>query len=186
MNDPVLISQRNHGIPPPSIASRGVGILMGVSIAFFLIVLAMWGGVFFYERSLKETLDGRTRELKRLEAALDPEIIREIVRVDNGLAMARALLGAHVYSTNVFKFLQEQTLRTVQYKSFTYSSDGARVTVAGDADGYISLHQQLERLRSTPLVTNVAFTTVSIGEGGRIGFSFDITFNRTLLQFGRQ
>lgn len=186
MNDPVLISQRNHGVGPPSIAARGMGILTGISLAFFLVMLAVWGGVFFYERSLAETLDGRTRELKRLEAALDPEIIREVVRVDNGLAMARTLLGAHVYATNVFTFLQEQTLRTVQYNSFTYSSDGTRVTVVGDADGYISLHQQLERLRSAPLVSDVKFTTVSIGEGGRIRFSFDITFNRTLLQFGRQ
>ncbi|TSC73405.1 MAG: Uncharacterized protein G01um101470_96 [Parcubacteria group bacterium Gr01-1014_70] len=188
MADPSLIAKPSMEYAHPareSSAGRGMGILTFIAAIFLVLVGLGYGGVYFYRQSLEEALDGLTRTLSQLEEDLDAEVIQEIARVDRGLTTARALLAAHVYSSNLFSLLENHTLSDVYYSDFTYSREGGAKLV-GRARDFIVLHRQLEALRTVPLVTAVTLEDIELAgeeEGTRIDFTIHVAFAENLFRF---
>ncbi|GEM_PF-5895542 len=187
MADPSLIAKSKvaYAAPPTDRSKgKGLGVLTFIASIFLVIVGILYGGVYFYKQSLMETLDGLTRELAQLEESLDRQVIDEIARVDKGLATARLILQRHVHSSNLFALLEEQTLQDVYYTDFTYGfSQGGTVMVSGVADGFVTLHRQLEQFRSLPLVTSVELRTVQLDKDGDVTFSINITLSENVFRF---
>jgi len=187
MADPSLISKSKvayAGPPTGRAKGKGFGILTFMAFLFLLIVGILYGGVYFYKQGLIKTLDGLTRELAQLEESLDKQVIDEIVRVDKGLATARLLLQRHVYSSNLFALMEEQTLQDVYYTDFTYAfSQGGTVKVSGVADGFVTLHRQLEQFRSVPLITSVELGTVQLNQDGDVTFTINIMLSENVFRF---
>lgn len=192
MAEPSLIAKPRMDYAPSFRAKekgRGLGILLFVAVLFLVLVGLAYGGIYFYRQSAQETLDGLTRELAQLEEDLDSEVINEIARVDRGLRMARSLLAAHVYSSNLFSLLEDHTLVDVYYTDFGYAFEDDGIVVTGFADGFISLHQQLQEIRSIPLVTGVVLEDIQLKSDDKdkkrtgVGFTLRVTFNKNVFRF---
>lgn len=190
MADPSLIAKPRMEYAQPARTREkgsGLGVLMFIAFLFLVIVGLVYGGIYFYRQNLEESLDGLTRELAQLEEALDPKIIEEIARVDRGLSIARSLLSAHVYSSNLMSLLEEHTLADVYYSEFEYTfENGGTVTLGGVANGFIALHRQLERFRSLPLVTDVKLEDIALAEETNtagIEFVITVSLNENVFRF---
>lgn len=186
MPDPTLLSKSRVAFDKPPVSpARGMGILTTVAFLFFIAVALVYGGIFFYTRTLEDNLNGLTRQLAGLEEEIDPERIQEIAQVDRGLITARSLLSAHVHPANIFELIESHTLKKVRYMNFIYGLDGKRITLAGQTDGYVTLNDQINHLRTVPELEDIKFTSISISETGSIGFSLDLVFEDNLLKFKR-
>jgi hypothetical protein len=165
-------------------AKKGLGILTFVAFLFLVIVGIAYGGVHYYKQNAINALDGLTRELSQLEEDLDPEIIEEITRVDRGLTTARALLARHVYTSNVFDILEQNTVEDIYFSAFnlTYSAGGV-ANLTGIAPGYVLLHRQLEQFRSVPLIRDVTLESIQLMDENDIGFAITISFAENLFRF---
>lgn len=183
--DPTLIARKQPTVSQRSVerVERGVGIVFVVALLFFLVAAALYGAVYVYAEQLRSSIDEATRELAQVEEELEPEIIAEIARADRGLLTARSLLREHVHPSNIFKLLEDNTLETVHYDSFSYALDQATITLSGEVDNFANLTRQIAILRSLSAVTAVSFSNIALKEDGGIGFSFGITFNKSLLHF---
>ena|SRR3989344_840665 len=184
MSDPSLISKSrtSYSSSPKPASGAGLGILTVIAFLFAASAGIVYGGMYFYQKGLHEKLDGLTRELSNLEEELEPAIIEEIARVDRGLKVAKSLLNAHVYPSQIFRMLQGNTLARVRFNKFTYALDGRHVALDGKTDGFVNLESQLERLRGLPFITEVKFASVSLDKDGQVGFVIDVLFNENLLR----
>ncbi len=164
---------------------RGLGVLMFIAILFLVVVGVVYGGVYLYKQKLEESLDGLTRELSQLEEDLNTKDIQEIARVDRGLRTARALLAAHIYSSNLFSLLEDHTLASVYYTKFEYALEEG-VSLGGRAGDFLALHRQLKEFRSVPLITRVTLediTLVSDKEGSGIDFVIKLGLAENVFRF---
>lgn len=180
-----LIAKKQPTVPQRSLerAERGMGIVFVVALLFFLVALGLYGAVYLYRGELQSSIDEATRELAQVEEELEPEIIAEIARVDRGLLTARSLLREHVHPSRIFQLLEDNTLQTVRYDSFSYALNQATVTLSGEVDNFTNLTREIALLRSLPAVTAVSFSNIALKGEGKIGFSLGITFNKNLLHF---
>lgn len=164
---------------------RGLGILVFIAILFLIVVGAVYGGVYFSRQNLEESLDGLTRELGQLEEDLDTKNIQEIARVDRGLRMARSLLAAHIYSSNLFSLLEDHTLVGVYYTRFEYALE-EDVSLGGHAGDFLTLHRQLEEFRSFPLITRVTLEDITLAsdeKGSGLDFVIKLGLAENVFRF---
>lgn len=188
MPDPSLIAKPRMEYarsPRRSESGRGLGILVFIATLFLVLVGIAYGGIYYYRKNLEQSLDGLTRELSQLEEDLDSKIIQEIARVDRGLRTARSLLAAHVYSSNLFLLLEEHTLADVYYTTFDYKFETG-VGLSGKARDFITLHRQLEELRSLPLVTHLTLESIQLSkkeESPEIDFKINIALAENVFRF---
>ncbi len=186
MADPSLIakSKIEYAKPAPMQSGKGISVLVFLAFFFLVAVGLVYGGIVLYKRSIDESLISLTRELSKLEEELNTKDIENISRVDHGLLTARSLLSRHIYTSQLFKVLEENTLADVYYTAFTYEfANGASVDIQGVAKDYVALHRQLEQFRALPVVSKVVFETVRIVENNKVGFTFAIQFSENTLRF---
>jgi len=183
MPDPSLIARRNVS-SYPRMASRGMGVLLVLAIIFTAAVLAVYGGVVGYRKTLESSLDSATKELSKLQDKFQPDNIRKIAEADRALYVARSILASHAYTTNVFAFLQNTTLRNVRYKSLSYTANPRQLTLATEVEGYAGLKRQIELLEQSPFIRSAVFSSLTRSDTGTVGFSLQVTFESTLLRFG--
>jgi len=86
------------------------------------------------------------------------------------------LLQKHKTPLNIFNFLEKICLPTVWFSDFNLTSENGEVTVSGYTDSFVTLEQQILVLKQDLLVKNLNISGVSIGEEGKVNFTFLLTF----------
>ena len=188
MPDPYLIAKPRMEYarsPHRGESGRWLGALVLIAALFLALVGIAYGGIYYYRQNLEQSLDGLTRELSQSEEDLDAKHIQEMARVDRGLRTARSLLAAHIYSSNLFSLLEDHTLVSVYYTSFDYTF-GSGVALSGKAQDFITLHRQLEELRSLPVVTRLTLESVQLSKEEKnpeVDFKISIALAENVFRF---
>lgn len=184
MPDPTLLTKSRSAFTQPTVRSKmGLGILTLVAFIFFAAVALVYGGVYFYQRTLTDNLEGLTLELSDLEKKFDPEQIKEIAQVDHALVLARDFLSKHVHSSRVLELIEANTLKRIRYNELKFSTDGKSLTLKGKADGYVTLNDQINHFGTVSEITGVKFNSVTVDADGFVGFALDLFLDGNILRF---
>lgn len=147
-------------------------------IASFLATGAAW----FYARYLTNSTVALKDEAARLEGDLRPDILNQILALDKKLSSLSALLKGHPFSSNIFIFLQQNTIPQVHFSVFSYSADGRKIDLTGEATTYSALANQVRAFEAlSRYVERVDFGGLSVNEKGFISFKMGITFKDSLI-----
>ncbi|MBI4812645.1 hypothetical protein HY798_04420 [Candidatus Falkowbacteria bacterium] len=133
-----------------------------------LIVGVVWEGLILWEKSKKETgginftleFDKLAREIKEEEKG-----VKEILNFQNRLKLTAKMLADHIYWTNFFKFLEDNTIANVYYLSFSGDNAG-KYALAAKAKDFHAVAEQVKAMRNSDQVLEV-----NVG-GGKLG-SYD-------------
>src|SRR5260221_50814 len=136
------ISSQTSFIPKkPIVASidrttSGVNIfgLLGTIILLASIGLAV--GVFLYESYLNTSLANMKQSFALNEKAFDPSSISTLTALSQRLQVAQGLLQNHIAPSVLFDILEESTLKSVRFNSFSYTYVGLQkitLTMKGQA-----------------------------------------------------
>jgi len=98
------------------------------------------------------------KEITRIE-----EEAKKVLVFKKKLSLVSSLLGQHVYWTNFFKFLEENTLADVYYSGFS-GDDKGKYNLAATGKGFSIIHAQVERFLSSEYVSEA-----SVGQAGISG-----------------
>ena len=164
-------------------ARSGMGILMFLGTVLLVLSLVALGGVFFYKRFLQQQIDDLSKSLKRLEADFDPALIQEFLKISKAIDASKAALAGHRSMSNLFDFLEENTLRDVRFASFAFTEKETSLTMAGEARSYTTLAQQASLLERSPLVRKISLSNLALKETGSISFTVDVKFDPMILSF---
>ncbi|MDO8600525.1 MAG: hypothetical protein Q7R73_02815 [bacterium] len=151
-----------------------------ISLIFFFLAVFGAGGVFVFQYVAKQRIEGLDAEREKLEGELRPNLIDQVLLLSRRLEAARMVLGKHVFSSNVFEFLESATLPQVRFTSFGYSFDARRIDLNAEAASYATLSRQIQILEARKEVEKVDFGGLSLGQGGLVNFKISVIFHEDL------
>ncbi|MEK9175367.1 MAG: hypothetical protein AAB795_02115, partial [Patescibacteria group bacterium] len=114
--------------------------------------------------------------LKVLESQFPLETIEQHEEVANAISASKKLLDGHLKQSNIFTFLEDNTLQSIAYGSFLFSEKDHKVTVSGEAPSYQAVAQQANVLEQLDNVSSATFSNLSLGSKGTVVFSLTILF----------
>jgi len=190
--------------------NRPVSILLVLSYFIFFTVIASYGGLYFYNKSLKNTLAKNTKELEIEKSKADPSsAVEEGEKLQKQINSVKDLLNNHVALSTVFEILEGVTLKSITLQEFSLEQDkpadgsvdakgnnqtvngsGFVIKTKGIAPSYGSLAYQSDVLKkeveSGDKIKSFSIDKPILDESGNISFNLDITVDSQFLLYKKK
>lgn len=132
-----------------------------------LTILAS-GAVFAYDRYLTYVQGAKEAELKKAQEAVNPDTVKEFIRLKDRFASGKTLLDKHVTLTNFFDELEGVTLQNIQFSDLTLivAGDGtAKVEMNGVAKNFNALAAQSNAVAADKKIKRAIFSGIGFDAG---------------------
>lgn len=182
---PSFIPKEHSAFRSPQWRESG-GWLLSVGLVLVIAVLAAWGGLFFYRRSLQATAAQWNEQIQAQEADLKPELLAQVTDLSHAIGVTRELLSGHVFASNALLLTQSAVHPGVGLDALSFSRDSRKIELSGVADSYKSVAEQVNLFESHPQAEKVDFGGLSIGERGLVSFKIAVLFKPSLLALPSQ
>jgi len=172
-----------------SLISR-LQIQKGASLSFyggllaFCFVLAGYGGLVFTNRSQLQTQDELEIQIRAKESELRPELINQIFILESRLKNMQTVLNGHVFTLNVLKLLELNTLSRVRFTSFNLTVEGRKIEMMGEASSYAVVTDQILLLERDPNIEKVEFGGITLGSNNLVSFQLSIVLRPSVFKLG--
>lgn len=184
MPEPIspLIS-KSHPLGSSRLVYQSAALFFNIVVVAFVFALIFWGGLFFYNRSLRITRDQWAEKIKKEEERFNAEGgIGRLVETSNALNAAKELIDRHVFPSNTIAFLEESTHKRVQFSKMTFARDARKMDLAGSGASYRTVAEQVSILEGHTYVERVDFGGLSVNAKGLVDFKLAIVFKPSLLE----
>jgi hypothetical protein len=184
------LSTSSNDVPRPSIVSRGTvgpsGLGMFISLIIFLGTIGFAGGLFLYDSYLNSSIKAKKEQLEISRKAFQPELIRQLARLDNRITAATGLLEQHVAPSLFFELLQANTLQTVRFSSLSLvmGQNGGQFSLTGEAKNFASVALQSDVFGSSQYIQEPVITDFNV-IGGGVGFEATGRVDKNLLLYSQ-
>lgn len=151
-------------------------IIVGTGVAF--------AGVYFYQKQLVSQKAGLEQSISQARDGIGTEFVSDMKRLDSRIDGVKDLVKNHIVVTPIFQALEASTLRSVQYKDFSYSiktdptakTDMVIVELTGSAKNYSTIALQSDAFSSSSLIKNPVFSNLTVDDKTRT-VNFRLTFS---------
>lgn len=140
-------------------------------LGFGLFIVALLIGllyVFFQFKIQNESIAGEEldQEIKIIDMQIEKEKanLSEIDKLQKKLLISKNILDKHIYWTNFFKFLEDNTLENVYYLNGISGSTDGDYSFEALTDNYKNITEQLMVLRNSDLVLGAEVSEASLEE----------------------
>lgn len=184
MHEPIqpLISKERSPTPARFVYQSSV-LFFNLVLVLFIASLVTLGGLAFYKSSLGATRQKWVDDIKKEETKFNEKGgVGNLVDLSGALNATRQLISGHVFSSNVFEFLQKATHPRVRFSNFSFSREERKINLAGEGASYRTVAEQISVLESNTQVEKVDFGGLSLGEKGLVNFKVTIFFRPSLLE----
>lgn len=156
--------------------------------ALFIVSIVFVVGMFGYKFYLRYRIAQMGSNLESARAALEPESIRELTRLNDRIVSAQTLIAQHEIITPLFKFLQISTPKNVRFSDFNYlmTEQGLELTMKGEARGYAALALQSDIFTKSGYFKDSIFSNLNLNEKGDVRFSFKAIIDPELLAYSKE
>ena len=160
-----------------------------LTLLIIIIILATAGAyaiTYVYETNLNRQVASAKQTLTQARDGIGTDFVSDMKRLNDRISAIKSLLANHVVVTPIFQALEATTLRSVQYKSFTYTlSDttaqngkNVDVTLQGTTKNYATLALQSDAFLGNPLIKNPVFSDLAVNDTAhaidfKLGFQSD-------------
>ncbi len=177
---------------PRASARAPFGILSLLTTVLFFGTIIASGGIFLYERQLASQKMRMESQIAKAKEGLGVEFVTDMKQLDNRITAIKGLIQSHVVVTPIFQALEQSTLRSVQYRTFSYSfgpgtGGGARIVsveMTGTAKNYETIALQSEAFGKSLLIKDAVFSNLTVDEKrGAINFNLRFSVNAPDLSY---
>lgn len=152
------------------------------SLLLFLASLAAYGGLALLNRAQGEAREELARAVGEKEAELRPELVNQIFLLDARLKNLRTLLSGHLFTSNIFRFLEGSTHPRVRFLSFNFLAQSRRIDMSGEAASYATVAEQVALFERHPHVEKVEFGGLSLGSNNLVNFKLTLMLRDAILR----
>ena len=163
-------------------------LLAYLALVIFSISVLLALGMFGYKFYLKYSIAKMGVDLENARATLQPEIIRELTRLDNRIISSQELIAQHKILSPLFEFLEISTPKTVRFSDFRYSMtpQGLELSMTGEARGYAALALQSDIFNKSQYFKDSIFSNLKLNTKGDVIFSFRAIVDPSLVSYQRE
>lgn len=172
------------GIDIAPTRSKSLGLL---SLITFVVVIGTglaFGGVYLYEKQLISQKAKLTQSIGEARDGIGTEFVSDMKRLDARISGVKELINNHVVVTPIFEALQATTLRSIQYKDFSYlvkfdqltKTNSLTVDLTGSAKNYASIALQSDAFSTNKLIKNPVFSNLTVDDKTR-NVNFKLSFS---------
>ncbi|MSR78530.1 MAG: hypothetical protein EXS59_00045 [Candidatus Taylorbacteria bacterium] len=166
--------------------SESVSIFLIISIIIFVLGLAAAGGVFAYKRILIKNIADMNVSLVAAKNSFEPTFIDNANALSKRIEAAKKLLTAHTVTTPIFDFLENDTLATVKFDTFSYDlrdNGGSFLVISGQAKNFSSIALQSDIFGKEKFIKNPVFSDLNPDQNGNIVFKFNSGLDPSFLSY---
>lgn len=150
------------------------------------VALLASGAVFAYDRYLSYVQSAKEAELKKAQAAVNPETVGEFIRLKDRFNAGTTLLDQHVTLSRFFDELEGLTLQNVQFSNLNLvvAGDGtATVDMNGVAKNFNSLAAQSNAVAADKKIKRAIFSGIGFDTGNtRLKFKLTADIDPALVR----
>lgn len=163
-----------------SVQRTTVGIVNVVASVILIASIIAAIGMFAFEQYTKVSIENKRASLDRARSAFQPATIKELSRLNARLNVAGALLAGHAAPSQLFDFIETETLSSVRFSDFAFGEAGpGRVLVAmsGEARSFNAVALQSDAFGESDIFSEVIFSNLNIDTNGNVVFDFSAVVN---------
>lgn len=162
---------------------RDILSFLAMSILALSVIMAL--GTFGYKYYLSYRISQMGSELQSARQSLSPDVVSELLALDNRIASTKTLLNKHVILTPLFSFLESSTPKSVRYTEFDYesSAQGLELSLTGQAKSYAALSAAADILDKSSYFKNPVFSDLSLDDKGNVIFTFKGKIDPSLVSY---
>lgn len=160
---------------------RGTVLIFYISLGLFAAILIAYLVLLFVNRAQASSRENLLRDVRIRQDELRPELVNQIFILESKLGNIQKLAGGHIFTSNILKFLEKNTLPNVRFLTFDFKSDTRRLEMAGDAANYATLTEQIILLERHPQIEKVEFGGLTLGGNNLVNFRITLVFKPSLL-----
>ncbi len=168
-------------------SNRNVARTIFSFIATLILLAIIAGGVltYFWQIKLKKDITDQVSIMESSKKNFNDDFVKASSRLDTRIQEAMFMLENHVSPSAVYSLLQEYTLKTVSFSSFSFQDnhDGTiNISGSGEALKYETIVLQSDSFGKSGYMRNVIFTDLRADlETKRVGFTFKATLEPKLI-----
>ena len=172
---------------PSKEASASVSdLFLLISIILLSVSLASAAGVYLYNRYIESKIAQSKDSLTLAAKNTTPETIEELNKMSKQLSAAKFVLDRHIAISQLFRALEEHTLKNVQITKLQYKFEGdtPKIMIDGLASSMNTLAAQSKELSKTKSkFLNVIFSGFDYDKSGYVKFKVDAEMNKNYMNF---
>jgi flagellar basal body-associated protein FliL len=129
-------------------------------------------------------------DIKKEDAALQTvgteqqkEYEREVISYQKKISDFANLLKNHEFASNVFVFMEAQTMPNIWFKQFNLDERNNGVQLSGESDDMDAFSRQVATFEKNQYVKSVAALNSSLGGTARLGFNINLTLDQSIFGY---
>ncbi len=156
--------------------------LLVFSIVLFALSLLIYFGMSIgYESYLNSKVSGLDKQLDQLSSSINQKDQQQFVGFYSQIVNLKTVLGQHIFSANIFPFLEKNTLPQVSYAEAKFSGASYGLELQGRAFSLQTLAQQLAQFEKAPELQAAVLKSTNFNQSGTIDFVISLTFQSSFL-----
>jgi len=180
--------QRTSFIPKKSEKKHSAKISLYSLFGIIVIVLVIfsWIGLFLYENWLEGEIEDLQDKLVTPEETYDQDEIESFITIDHQILVLDSVLDRQIVSSELFKFLEDNTAINISYSSFSYNifqGSNPSVVLRGLASSFGALAFQMDVFKDQENVVRRADLVSMDISGGRVSFAIELELERSLILY---
>ena len=153
-------------------------------VVSLLVATVFCYGIFWLKNSWQRQAI-QTESLKFSNVGTDEQRSEEadVINYQKKISDFSNLFKNHEFASNVFAFMQTQTIPDVWFKQFGLDEASGAVQLSGESDNLDSLSRQISILEKNKYVTNVGNLNSSLGDNAKVEFNVSITLSQDIFNY---
>jgi hypothetical protein len=146
-----------------------------VSAAIFILVVAAWGGLYFYKGYITDSNKEKQAQIQKAIDNFEPELTAELTTIKNRMDAGKNLLENHKAVSLFFSLLELNTVQVLRFKEMSYSVSGDKkiqIALKGEARSYNAIAYQSDWFSKLEPVKNPVFSNLVLDANGNVSFDF--------------
>ncbi len=152
-------------------------------VLFAFSILIYFGMNIGYESYLNSKASGLDSQLNQLSNSVSQKDQQQFVGFYSQIVNLKTVLGQHIFSENIFPFLEKNTIPQVFYTEAKFDGTSNGLEIDGEAASLQVLAQQLAQFEKAPELQTAILksTNFNQNQSGAIDFVISLTFQADFL-----
>lgn len=160
-----------------------------MDVIFYFVISLLIATVFCYLIFLTKN-NFQRKDIEKEIAALQTvgtyqqkEYAKEVINYQKKINDFASLLENHGFASNVFAFMEAQTMPNVWFKKFDLDKKNNGVQLSGESDDMDSFSRQVAVFEKNKYVKNIGTLNSSLGKFARVAFNIDLALDQNIFSY---